>query len=515
MIKNRPQNLKSYVLIFFSGLIFCLFVYVLLSFSLLNIKNETTSTVNIKITNPDTHYSDDFVQEPSTSSYKLLRRGSYNIEYSSGDKKTLLAENMGYFDIKSLTANLHSQKMSQNIGIDPSVGCFFAIKSEGYLKYPCREDENVSPYLFKQDASVEYIEHSDGDNNSGQSYYVPYKDMLLVFEQNDKKLHTSALLSSPELKQQKITDLDVSSQLNNNLISADSSGSENGYFGFIDDKELVYFSDINNQQAQRIDLSNKIKPLDGYSTKLTMSGDFAYVFSGYDSSLLGTDESAEFNDGQQILLIINMKNKVIDEYKDFSNSIVDEFSASNNKIYVSSSSAKKDYKQSYYIDQLSGSKTLLPYTETSSICSVDGGLYYKNNNDLFYYEQQDNQSRLVYSSTKPLSMVSCYKNRAYISLVDIEKGKYIHIELLDAELSGQRIENILPLYNLDYANIVSATVYKDQINVKLLNSDAYFNREDSEYKPGTAYFETDKNKAFQELKNKNVALEKYKINYSY
>ncbi len=411
----------------------------------------------------------------------LVTTGSYEIiaNKKSTNLKSIYYANVKPFIKKSVNIKFKHQKASINLG-DNELGCTIYNAENGQIIYKLcdnlRGDNNI--YYFTK----------NGDNV--RSTTRPF------FEQDLTKYRSSVYMGGmidvvpieDKWGIAKLTPIDDSFKespsayhLSQNPLGIYTNQQDNlaeSFAVLTQDKKLLVFQNINDQNPKQVDISKNISTETNTSIIGNIASNHLVLFNGTTSDdILGdTDNTGSSN---QKIIDINFENEKVRETKLPKNAVVNSVST-NSDLETAIGSTSPDGKGHiiYFVNK-NGKVTTSPVLSSysgSNICWIGKSLYLSTNyNMVVEFSKRENSMYTIYEGPDiALSNLSCVGTNLYFTLNTSGESsdptvRHFMIDFntdLPEKDKNNRPENIFPIIGDEKNNITIADFFKKQITVQ-------------------------------------------------
>lgn len=454
--------------------------------------------------------------------------GNYKISISTDAKQTDYYFSLHAFSRKTISPSFEAQKTSGSLGASTN-GCSYDSVKLFTFYYPCGDVVSDDVFYTNDGQNTNRLVNLSPDsvlNNVSGSISVINNGQFIRLSTFRSKLYITKL-GMPEEKfdAQSVLSIPYKGVVGQSSIATDTSDYASKHFALVSTAEhsLFIFSDSQDSSPQKINLDKVLEWGGQYHTKVSLGNNMAFVFSGAGQEGETAEGPTSTNarpDNQKLALIDLASGKVKKVISIKSDKLVQSMSSNQSGSLLISSVDRTTRMTS--MQTVEGSKLKLQPLKldtNSNVCWKSGSdvAYIDGVNQIFQYNLDTQISHLVYRSpTNNISSLSCLYGKLYLTLIKSnDKQNFYHYMLQDEPISGDRGESLLPIVSDSVHDIASAIIYKNTINVRLIDSNAYDNRNDPSYQRVPGQIEQDKARALNYFRSIGLDVDKFKFIFSY
>ena len=465
----------------------------------------------------------EFNLSPGEKKISLVKRSQNQIKATSSDAYTGAVFSLGLFGYKNLELNVEPQKASEAIGL--SDGSCAVDNSKSVTFYRCNENGN---FVNATVDGVSYFDNTDESLNPSQTVIKPYLSGYLSFTKEGDGLGIKGYaFENNSYKPLGSASLNFSGQISPTNIAVDTSSAKSSKFAVFDEKKyvLTIFKDASGKNLLTLDLREKLGKYKDNKTMVYMAGESLVLFNGAEVFVDEGELLASSEDEQRLLYVDLTSGRVVKEQLiDSELRVASIANGTSGKVVFYAYSGSPDKKDLYISDGEDIQKISVAGTVGQVVCWKNNKTFYLTLNDkeVVVYSPEDKIYRLVYDSKdKSIFGMSCFGGNVYLSHgpknLSAADPRLESIKILDEDLSGTRLETLLPIGPGSIIDIDSAFSFRNEIHVNLLNTDVLdFSRNPNDRPlPKPRDPKKHQNNAIDFFKEQGVDTSKYKFIFSY
>lgn len=443
----------------------------------------------------------------------LVKSGRYDIEASSGDKKTLINTNIRPFWINSVTLDFKERQPLAMLGVG-SEKCSLDSKTLGNVYYFNCVDPVAPRALITKDGKtiVELPIAADARSERTVAEALPYLGELGFVYQTTSgaKFFTSgnpqAVLNLPRV--------DVGG--GGRLLATDSSNPRNSRLALLAGNTLHIYDGIADTQPQTLDLSKYYGDSEHLHDIVTLYDNEIYIYSSLGRS---SEQDGNVQTDSFLIKIDATNTSDIQQFGlNKSLSFVDVV-AGESPILVERVPGEGDLTRVHIFQESKLEPLALPQDVGDDVCYTDAdSLYFvANNTDLYKYDFSKGTSYFIYGSNpNGINNIQSAFGQCNIT-VNLSRDSSDYVYFSSAAPPGQEnnLQTVLPIGSDSINDIRRAYAFRNDVLVRLINKAAYENRNNPNYRPTAANQAEDEKRILNLLRKKGVQIEEYKFNFSY
>jgi len=441
------------------------------------VATPTGEEATIKITSGEK--GKEFKLQPGQRKISIVKKSSNQIKASSENSYTGAGFGLGLIGYKSFKISVDPQKRSETIGLSDG-SCPVDNTSANYITfYRCSTNGN---YVNATRNGINYFSNISRGGESTSILIKPYLNGYLSFTQTDSKLVIEGFeVGENSYRSTDIASIDFEGSLGQGTVATDNSSSKSSKIAVFDTKNnrLTVLSGLNDKSPLTLLLQEKLKKYHSNKSLVNMSGNMLVLFNGSEV-FQGEGELLTKSDSEQHLYYIDANTMELSKEQSVDRELKISYIANNangDVIFYAYSEALS--KKGLYLANSGGiEKVSVQGRVGGTVCWKDNNsfLFTSNDNEILAYSTSDKFYRLIYASTdKPIFGMSCYDGSAYLShspkYVSVADPRLEFIKIPDENLSGKRLETLLPLGPDVIIDIDSAFSFKKNVYVNLINTD--------------------------------------------
>lgn len=474
-----------------------------------------TSSAQINLKNTSNEIIKSFDLEKGGKKTFIAKKGSYIIQFSKGESLSEIEFNLNYLNLKKFKEDPAKQKQALNLGSNERT-CSKELGPETVSYFSC----SVSTSSIQ--TTVNGIDLKDNYLDVESSLFgvvSPYKNSLLQISEGGEGLLAFNTLSDSNPEETSFTiSSDIDRFITKENVATDLSDPENPLVAFVNKNKLVVVDVEKKQIKKEVELNEILKFSDDTRIRVAIVKNKVFILSGKSPGISQLHGELLTKSSESKIIVVDIENpqkpKVVDVPKELETGV---FSVgSNNDVVFSAFDTKKQTTNLYHMNLKYEIKKITETLGNSEIfCINKNNLYFVKDGGVFLRELNTKTSRLVYKvPEKDVANIACYSEGVYLSLPSND-SKIAHLKIIDKDQLNARPESILPIEDDPVFDIIMADIFKNKLNIKLLDSDQYNNRNIPEYSPNIEARNEQKNKVIKYLNENGIKTENYSLSIFY
>lgn|GEM_PF-7109334 len=413
-------------------------------------------------------------------SWKLLylENGKYSVEAVNETSESLYYKSVSSFSISSIDIALKPQKNALSLGYQNS-DCIVPSNTQQTVWLDCGKSKDSNyQYTYTQDG-VNY------ENQTAAPTAEVYKNGILEFrkgEDSSAQFITYLTFNDGVISKQKnsFPIKSASEEPTENLLITDPSDPNSSRFVYLNSKtnQGFVFNDISDDSPSKISIKDYVNEDDSdFISKIKLAGDKLYIYNGINSDMyLGHNEHHKEGKATQKLSVIDLSNNALDYQVEIpGNLFVTSFSVSEDGLIVFSAIDASNGDSNIYTIKDKKITPLNARNGVSSFCLYKNSIYFISslrNGSIYEYSTSQSASFLVYRNQKDnIAGIQCAESGVYFYSLDRSnpESDYRWFRLEETDLTTDRIESTLPIFNDDLSGISFAYPYKNTLVIRLQN----------------------------------------------
>jgi len=447
------------------------------------------------------------------SKVMLVKSGRYDIEASSGDKKTLINTSARPFWINSVKLDFRERQPLAMLGVG-SEKCSLDTMTSGNVYYFNCVDPVAPKALSTNDGKTitELPVPAEARSERTFARAMPYLGGLSFVYQTTSgaKFFASgdpkAVLVLPNIN------------LNGagRLLATDTNNSGNSRLALLAGNTLHIYDGIADTQPEKLDLSKYYGDSEHLHDIVTLYNNEIYIYSS-----LGRSSEQDGNvQTDSFLLKIDATNTSDTQQFGLNKSLsfVDVV-AGESPILVERVPGEGDLTRVHIFQESKLEPLGLPQDVGDDVCYTDAdSLYFvANDTDLYKYDFSKGTSYFIYGSNpNGINNIQSAFGQCNIT-VNLSRDSSDYVYFSSAAPPGQEnnLQTVLPIGSDSINDIRRAYAFRNDVFVRLINKAAYENRNNPNYRPTAANQTEDEERVLDSLAKKGVRIDQYKFIFSY
>lgn len=520
------QNNKKMVLISTFMFIVLLVLFFGLSRGYLTLDNRAGSEI-IRVEVIKGGASHKLTLEPGEKKTLWQSTGEYQLKFFLDDKVSDHYIKLNPLGRAYVKPDIEEQRASQSLGSSPYACSIIPDTNLFTFYYPCNTNvlndisstSNGNDFFSFASTVVENLKSEDS-----VFYTKPYGNNFIKVEGFKNLISLQKVDSNREFTTSEATQVNYGGTLTNSLIATNLKDKNDQKIAVVATKsrELIVFYNYKDANPKRVKLDKALEWGGQYLTRVAMAGNKAFIFNGSAQEDETSEDPSAKKSGSisQKVAIVDLSNFRVEKVINIDGNLqIRSIDVSNSSKVLINAINNRDSSTNFYLISNKKINKLPVISDSNNGCwKDDNNFYYIDDlRHIFKYNLNNKISTLAYGAgNKSISYLNCAYGKVYFSIIsDGDKQNYQNYVLEDKVNLNERLDLIFPISGDSVHDILSAKLYKDTITVKMIDSDAYENRNDQNYRPSAAPVEEDKKNILEYFKSQGINTDKYKINFSY
>lgn len=453
----------------------------------------------------------------NSSKTLLLASGTYDIEVVNNDKLSVYQKKLGRFSKSNLNIELRPQKEAVALGISET-GCAVDTPA-GATYYSCDPNSKAEILTTTDGLRTQAVIES---SSSSEEVLKPYGGGFLKVARLGQSLGVFRYDLEGKLVSSVPNITGFEGSLEDRFFST-AKGTVKQFALFDNqNKALLLFQNETDKNPRILDLAKNLYSGQDYQYRVLIGHQYAFILNTLPLEDHEDEQAEERKNLDQKLLLINIQNgAVIKEYDLPFGALIRQASASPSDSLVFIDEAGINNRFYFVTDKNKPALLKEMAADAGSICWPDAGSFYysqASSGSIYRFTIKDSAAFLIYNNLQSeVVNLSCYFNHLHFGLTKGPDLNIQHFVLTDRNKTDQRHEEILPINSVPSQDIVSASLFKNTVNVVLVNSELYENRNNPDYRPPANASPTDaeKERVLKYLQQQGLDTKKLKFRFVY